>query len=282
MRVFVVNWQYYFGARHRAPRSYRIALAVELGLPSFFQLTAAVLMLFSSQALAISGGAPATLNEVRHAVMIVGSGGTFCTGVAVARDLVLTAAHCVAASTTYKLIEFNKAKEPVLLDVLRVLRHPNFNIQSLLGHRATADIALLKLAAPLPAIISPVTVGLSKRAPLPGDHYIVTGYGLTVRGDGKTGGTLRAARLVSVGKPGNLQIRLADPATKGASPGLGACTGDSGAPVFEGDALIGIVSWSTGPAMSDGCGGLTGVTPLVLYRGWLFDTARKLGSRIAP
>ena len=46
--------------------------------------------------------------------------------------------------------------------------------------------------------------------------------------------------------------------------------------------VIGVVSWSTGPKLSEGCGGLTGVTPLVRYRGWIVDTARKLGSSLAP
>jgi len=38
------------------------------------------------------------------------------------------------------------------------------------------------------------------------------------------------------------------------------------------------VSWSTAPNDEEGCGGLTGVTPLTLYRGWIEDTARKLGA----
>ena len=33
--------------------------------------------------------------------------------------------------------------------------------------------------------------------------------------------------------------------------------------------IIGVVSWSTGPNNAEGCGGLTGVTPLSLYRGWI-------------
>ena len=107
------------------------------------------------------------------------------------------------------------------------------------------------------------------------------GYGLA--GNGNTGiGTLRSAALVATGQPGNLQLRLFDPATKGTRLGMGACTGDSGAPVFEGTALTGVVSWSTGPNLEDGCGGLTGVTPINLYRGWIIDTARKMGSPLAP
>ena len=46
--------------------------------------------------------------------------------------------------------------------------------------------------------------------------------------------------------------------------------------------IIGVVSWSTGPNNSEGCGGLTGVTPLSLYRSWIVDTAKKLGSPLAP
>jgi secreted trypsin-like serine protease len=63
--------------------------------------------------------------------------------------------------------------------------------------------------------------------------------------------------------------------------GLGACTGDSGGPVFEdrpgGAVLVGVVSWSTGSGGSAGCGGLTGVTPLTLYRDWILQTARQWG-----
>jgi secreted trypsin-like serine protease len=218
----------------------------------------------------------------RHEVMITGSGGTFCTGAAIARDLVLTAAHCVQPGADYKLIEFDAARQPKLLDIRQIARHPNFNLQTLLGHRATADVALLKLAKPLPADILPATLERTDKRPQVGDRYTVTGYGLAVRGDGKTGGTLRTAQLVATGKPGNLQIRLVDPAAGGDKPGIGACTGDSGAPVYEGTALIGVVSWSTGPNMTAGCGGLTGVTPISLYRGWIVDSAQKLGSPLAP
>jgi Trypsin len=229
-------------------------------------------------ALAITGNAPIAPTHGRHEVMITSSGGTFCTGTAIASDVVLTAAHCVLAGREYKLLELDAARQPRLLDVMRVARHPGFDLNALLNHRATADVALIKLTAPLPDAIVPAILGTSSRAPSPGDAFTVTGFGVEVRGDGKTGGTLRTARLVATGRPGNLQLRLADPAQKGVFPGLGACTGDSGAPVYSGTALVGVVSWSTGPNLSGGCGGLTGVTPITLYRTWIIDTARVLGS----
>jgi secreted trypsin-like serine protease len=114
-----------------------------------------------------------------------------------------------------------------------------------------------------------------------GSRFTIAGIGVTVRGDGKSGGTIRVAGLVATGKPGTLQIRLVDPVSQGTRDGLGACTGDSGAPVFEhkqdGPVIVGVVSWSTGPNGSAGCGGMTGVTPLTLYRDWILQAAQKWG-----
>jgi hypothetical protein len=36
------------------------------------------------------------------------------------------------------------------------------------------------------------------------------------------------------------------------------------------------------PELTPYCGGLTGVTPLLLYRDWIVDTARKINSPIEP
>jgi secreted trypsin-like serine protease len=240
---------------------------------------------FVSPLHAIVGGAPPAGEDAGGAVvMLTGSHGTFCSGVALTRDLVLTAAHCVLPGAAYKLVEFDAARQPVLKDLAAIARHPEFDVNAALRHRVTADVALLKLAAPLKLI--PAALARDSGAVAAGDRFVVAGYGVAARGDGKTGGTLRAATLVAAGQPGSLQIRLADPATKGERGGLGACTGDSGAPVYRpiGGALavIGVVSWSTGPALSEGCGGLTGVTPLARYRAWIAEQAAKMGSPLPP
>jgi secreted trypsin-like serine protease len=221
----------------------------------------------------------------RHVVLIVGSRSNFCTGTAIARDLVLTVAHCVLPGAEYKIVEYDAAHQPVLKPVTSVARHPAFKLETMLAHRATADVALLKLAAPLSAPVVPAPLA-TRTAFGVGERFTVAGYGVAVRGDGKTGGTVRAATLVATGRPGTLQVRLVDPATMGERAGLGVCTGDSGAPAFEetggSAAVVGVVSWSTGPGGSDGCGGLTGLTPLVLYRDWIAATARQLGSPLGP
>jgi secreted trypsin-like serine protease len=196
----------------------------------------------------------------------------------------LTAAHCVQPSADYKLVASEPGDTPVLKDIARIEREPQFDLKRLFDHLATADVALIKLAEPLPERISPVRIGSETETVAVGDTLVVAGYGVTVRGDGRTGGTVRTAPLAVTGQPGSLQIRLFDPTTKGVRAGLGACTGDSGAPAFRtGDGLIiiGVVSWSTGPNLSAGCGGLTGITPLVRYHAWIVDTARRLGSQLA-
>ena len=166
-------------------------------------------------------------------------------------------------------------------DVKAVAIHPGFNMQTMLAHRATADVALLQLDAPAKAK-APAVLGAPNIPVQVGSRFTIAGIGVTVRGDGKSGGAIRVAGLIATGKPGTLQIRLVDPVGQGTRDGLGACTGDSGAPVFEdkqsGPAIIGVVSWSTGPNGSAGCGGLTGVTPLTLYRDWLVQTARQWGA----
>jgi hypothetical protein len=151
------------------------------------------------------------------------------------------------------------------------------------AHRATADVALLQLEAPPKGKVAAM-LGAPQIPIVAGSRFTIVGIGVTIRGEGNSGGIIRVAGLVATGQPGTLQIRLVDPVGQGTRDGLGACTGDSGGPVFEdrqgGPAIVGVISWSTGPNGSTGCGGLTGVTPLTLYRDWIVQTARQWGSAL--
>lgn len=239
------------------------------------------MLLFAAPASAIVGGAaPSNEGVGRSVVTIVGSRGNFCSGSLIAPALVLTVAHCVQPGADYKIVHYGADRKPQLQDVKSVAIHPGFSMREMLAHRATADVALLRLQIPAQGKISSA-LG-SPRLPIEvGAKFTIAGIGVTVRGDGKSGGIIRSAMLVATGKPGSLQIRLVDPATQGTHDGLGACTGDSGGPVVEDQqgvpTIVGVISWSTGPNGSAGCGGLTGVTPLTLYRQWILQTARQWG-----
>jgi hypothetical protein len=246
-------------------------------------IAVAVLLLCKPAHAIVGGGASSAEGIGRAVVTIVGSRGNFCSGALIAPKLVLTAAHCVQPGAVYKIVEYGADKKPQLRDVLTVSIHPAFNMQAILAHRASADVALLQLEA-APKTRNPATLGAPQVPIAVGGRFTIAGIGVAIRGEGSSGGTIRLAGLVATGQPGTLQIRLVDPVAKGLRDGLGACTGDSGGPVFEdgqaGPAIIGVISWSTGPNGSAGCGGLTGVTPLTLYRDWILQTARAWGAAL--
>jgi Trypsin len=244
--------------------------------------TAPVIVLsLTAPVAAMVGGAP-NAPKFAHAVVMLTHQRGFCSAAAIARDLVLTAAHCVLPNTDARLIVFDTGGKPSLQPIASIARHPQFDAEAVRRHRVTADVALLKFTETVSS--APVPLGPAGLKVAAGDPFLVAGYGLATPGDGKSGGTVRTATLVATGQPGALQIRLMDPATKNERAGLGACTGDSGAPVFTNAggalAVIGVVSWSTGPKNSEGCGGLTGVTPLTRYQSWIVEQAKRMGSQL--
>jgi S1-C subfamily serine protease len=240
-------------------------------------LAFAWLALATGPAGAIVGGAPFADQAIaRHVVIIVGAR-NLCTGVAIAPDLVLTAAHCVPSAGKYRLVTF-EGRRPEVKDVASVAAHPQFS------PRADApDLALVKLAAPV-ANLTPVALSERRVPPSVGDRFIVAGFGVGVQGDRKTAGKLRAVTLVATDRPSSQQFSLIDPQKLGEAAGFGVCNGDSGGPVFDerDRALVGIVSWS---ARTDGeptCGFVSGAIPLARYRYWIAETAARLGSSLEP
>jgi hypothetical protein len=203
----------------------------------------------------------------------------FCTATPLARDIVLTAAHCVWPDAQVGIVPYPGARPT---PASKIAWHPQFSASAYERHRATADVALLKLSAPLPETISPVALGEPGEIAAVGDRLMIAGVGSTVSGADEFDGLLRAATLVVTGRPGNLQIRLVDPRTRGERPGLGGCSGDSGGPALRNAGggrlrVIGVISWTTAPGDEEGCGGLTGITPLSLYRPWIMEQLANWG-----
>ena len=240
----------------------------------FFVTAFCCLLVVASQAHAIVGGAPvATDGLARTVVGIVGPGDRFCTATAVARNLLLTAGHCVEPSGNQKTRYRDAKHEWQFVTVAEVQRHPQFNIQP---RSVTADIALVKLANSLPVSVEVAELGLQQRPIWPGDRFTVIGGGVSVRGNHQTGFN-RIATLVVAGPYSLLQVRLIDPSGK-----VGACYGDSGAPVFQAvdrhAQLIAVVSWAGASNGRKGCGEQTGATLLSPYREWIIQTMDKLGA----
>jgi secreted trypsin-like serine protease len=247
----------------------------------FRALTAfACLALSLAPAAAIVGGGPPGDETVApHVVLISGTAGV-CSGVAIASDLVLTAAHCVAKSGNYKL-SVRDGNRMTTREVESTAAHPQFAPRD-----DAPDVAVVKLAAKPPPKLTPVPFS-DRRAPIAvGDRFIVAGFGLTDPANRRSAGKLRMATLVATNRPNTQIINLVDPNTLGEKSGLGVCNGDSGGPVFEQRdgklALIGIISWTAGPNGEPNCGFVSGIIPLPRYQFWIAETAAKLGSPLEP
>ena len=166
-----------------------------------------------SPAEALVGGAEVVrgTGAGRHIVMIISTRGSLCTGTALARDLVLTAGHCAAPAASYRVLLADN-KPPGLASAASPI-HPRYNPKDYASGRVTADVALIKLEQPLPENIVPAALAPVNTV-APGDRFVIAGYGGTSPGSETGNGMPRAATLVATGRPGNLQIRLFDPATR--------------------------------------------------------------------
>lgn len=236
-------------------------------------LALALLAGATGPARAIVGGAPAGPEVAAHAVMLVSTRGASCTGTVLAPDVVLTAAHCVEPAADYA-VALISGPAPKLIPVTRIALHPGFSADQFRTRRPTPDLALVKLAEPLPASLRPARLAPAGGLPPKGDGFTIAGFGVTADGASKSAGTLRTVALPNIGSTGGIMVRLSR-----AEGGAGACTGDSGGPAFRDGAVAGVIGWATAPGGARGCGGVTGVTLVSLHRDWIDATLRALGGR---
>lgn len=244
------------------------------------------ILVLSAPATGLVGGAePADETIARHVVLMLGAQGSkrsACTGTAIARNVVLTAAHCLIPGASNTVLARDEGRDSKRSRVAQAVPHPDFNLDTGLT-APTADLALLKLVEPLPARISPAPIG-ARAVILIGERFIVAGYGVT--SEEGAFGILRAATLMAVRNPTEQHFLLTDPSTRGETTGLGVCSGDSGGPVFDHASgrltVVAVVSWASSSRHGPGCGGFTGATPVGPYREWIFETARKMGALLAP
>jgi len=250
----------------------------------FTFVLATALAAAASPALAVVGGT--TSQDVRGArastLRVETSRGELCSGAVIAPELVLTAAHCLMGGGSVSVVSLDRRFRARRHPVIAVLPHPTFVPGTTPRTQPGTDLAMLRLAAPLPDDILPVTLGGGLWQ---GEAVTMAGFGLSIENNKNTARRLRETRLVNAGNytTQNTVKVAVDVEAKGESPGAGACRGDSGGPVLRGDVrsrdLVGIVSWSSGPLNSRErriCGGFTAITPIAEHRGWISETAARL------
>lgn len=229
-------------------------------------LAIASLAILSNSARALVGPTLDGAAYRTHVIMVLaqsGRGAGFCSGVTLAPNVVLTAAHCVAAPAATRVHFRDSNGAPVLMNVRRVARHPLYRADAVQARAKSVDLALVETAGPLPEAFAATSIGEAIHQP--GGAFDVVGFGVARAGDASTSGVLRRARLALRAPISNVLLWL------DSAEGAGACTGDSGAPVFSNGALVAIVAFAQGQH-GRGCGGLTQAVRVAPYRNWVDAT----------
>lgn len=227
-------------------------------------------------AMAMVAGAPAPQLQ-SQALMVLGSKGSFCSAVVLKPDVLLTAGHCVTGSSDYRVHWRDKDGTPVLKVPRAIAVHPGFAKDAAQARKRSIDLALVQLDEALPTTFEPISY--SSLAPRSGDTLTVAGYGLTRENDPASSGTFRAAKLSVIEPygPSSILVWLSDPATGAKAAGAGACTGDSGGPIFdEQQKLVALTIYAEGVGKAR-CGALTQGLLIAPQRAFIDATLKKWG-----
>lgn len=209
-------------------------------------------------------------------VMVLNARGGVCSGIVLSARAILTAAHCASGGTELR-VHWRDAGEPVLVAPASVSLHPEFDAGAIRSRKRSIDLALIRLAAPLPARFTPADL-VDGPLPRAGSAVTLAGYGVSREGEARSTGTYRSAALTAIEPygPGRILLWAADPTGAGKQPGASACQGDSGGPLFADGGVSAVTSWSTGPKGKD-CGLLTQGVLVAPQRSWIDGTLSRWG-----
>jgi S1-C subfamily serine protease len=197
-----------------------------------------------------------------HLVMVLSRNGTkagFCSGVVLAPTIILTAAHCVANANDSRVY---LPGQP-LMPLSRIAKHPDFHADATRTRSRSIDLALVETADALPAEFTAPAFAPPTLYEI-GTTFEIAGFGVAREGDAKTSGTLRTGSVTLRAPLSSVLLWLDDPQHE-----TGACTGDSGGPVFTAEGkLAAIIAFAEGRG-SRQCGKLTQAVLIAPHREWM-------------
>ena len=240
----------------------------------FLSLAPSLLLAAATPAAALVGAAPDERFADRVAMVLMRGPGEagFCSALVLDDRTLLTAAHCLRPVRDMAVYYRDASGAPIVIPVEAAIAHPHYRADAIRARVESIDVALIRTARPLGAHFVGATLA-SGDGPAIGDPVILTGFGSTSEGDWKSGGRLRSVALAVREPASTVLVWAADPDGKVA----GACSGDSGAPVWSSDGAtaVAIAAWAQAPH-GRGCGGLTQGPKLAPLRAWIAEAEQKL------
>lgn len=223
---------------------------------------------------ALVGAEPDSTFANRVAMVLIRGGDEagFCTGLVLSPRILLTAAHCLRPLGDMAVHYRDADGRAVVIPVDAAIAHPRYRADAIQARALSIDLALIRTARPLAPRFAAAAISESGAPPI-GKAVILSGYGAAREGDWSSGGILRSATLAVREPASSVLIWAADPAGRS----VGACSGDSGAPIWsaDGSTAIAIVAWAQAPH-GRGCGGLTQGPLLAPLKGWIERTEKAL------
>ncbi|KAL5290159.1 hypothetical protein ACFFRR_009862 [Megaselia abdita] len=172
----------------------------------------------------------------------------FCGGSIIAKNIVLTSAHCVddRAAKTFAVVAGSNNRagaDGFIVMVKAIYMHEKYDIWSV-----DNDVALLHLAQDLPITYKSAPIELADVLPNSGELSTITGWGETVL-NGDYSDKLRSVQVPILDKEDcqnaykyeNITNNMVCAGYK--EGGRDMCKGDSGGPLIYKNKQIGIVSW---------------------------------------
>ena len=213
-------------------------------------------------------GADLADRTVQRYTIAIGSAKGRCTGVVLAQNIVLTAAHCVPAGERFWVGGHpgggSETLPPSRLSTVNeVVPHPLWSRRD----TGSPDLAILRLAKPLPDRFIPATLGSRHLAD--GDNLIAAGYGKTAPDETRPSPVLRMV-LLQVTRAFRGWAIL----TSVSEDRAGGAPGDSGGPLFAYRGMHTLVGLIVSVADKR-----TRAVALAAHYGWIKETQEKLGAR---
>jgi Trypsin len=237
-------------------------------IPAALLVLLGVIFADINDASALVGADVADRTIARYTVLVAGKKGR-CSGVVLAPNIVLTAAHCILPGETYRvggnLTADDRVPPALLADVEEIVKHPLYRRED----AGSPDLAVLRLAKPLPGHFIPADLGV--RVVADGDALIAAGYGKTSMKETAPKPALRMVLLrVTQTFRGWMILSSISDDPSGGGPG------DSGGPVFTYRGMHTLAGLIIGVSEKR-----TKVLALSTHYTWIRETQEKLQGKLS-